>query len=212
MPSWTGKWLIPCFSLFVCTVVTDTFVSCYRVAHALSDGEIPQETIKYDLTDLVIRSLRSIPEHKPLVCNWAAMLRVLQRDDKKRSKRKSIKKGDQRTDTVKQRVLLQMLTASAKMEVVDATSDGALGAIIDPDVKAGRAAEHTSLQTSKKQKKNVSTHEELTLALLHALPDLLTSFKSETFVLQHLTSLPQYFCTYKCASCLCSVHLCSYTH
>jgi cohesin complex subunit SA-1/2 len=129
-----------------------------------------------------------MPEYKHLICNWAAMLRALQGDER----RKSISKGDQRQDTVKQRVLLRMFVTAVTLEVTDAVTD--YKTIVDPDLVDARQAEYESLQTTKKKPtKNSSSHEELTLALLRALPDLLISFKSETSVLQSLTTLPQYF-------------------
>lgn len=134
-------------------------------------------------------SFREMPEYKNLVCSWSAMLRALQGDER----RKSISKGDQRQDTVTQRVLLRMLVTAVKLEVTDAATEDTT--IVDPDLADARQAENGSLQTTNKKKptKGSSSHEELTLALLRALPGLLTSFKSETSVLQSLTTLPQYF-------------------
>jgi cohesin complex subunit SA-1/2 len=174
------------------------FAFFHRVAHTLSDSDIPLQNIHYELVDLIVLSLRDMPEHKHLVCNWAAMLRALQGDEQNR--RKSISKGDQRQDTVKQRVLLRMLVTAVTLEVTDAVTVDET--IVDPDLIDARQAERKSLQaTSTKTKKptikSSTSHEELTLALLRALPDLLVSFKSETSVLQSLTTLPQYFRKFK---------------
>jgi cohesin complex subunit SA-1/2 len=161
----------------------------HRASHVLFDSDIPIEHVQYELTDLLVASLRSMPEHKYLVCNWSAMLRALQGDEPRRSGRNSISKGGQRLDEVKQRIILAMLRASAELEVssVSETNSTMLLEI--------QRLEHNAVDISKKkQKKNSSTsHEELTLALLRALPNLLVSFKSENPVLQSLTTLPRYF-------------------
>ncbi len=47
---------------------------------------------------------------------------------------------------------------------------------------------------------NAKTQEELTMALLRELPQLLVSFKSDTSIVKSLTTLPQYFRTYTCYS------------
>ena len=99
-----------------------------------------------------------------------------------------------------------MLVAAVKLEVAEAEAVTDCKEIVDPDLVDARQAEHESLQTTsnKKPKKNSSSsHEELTLALLRALPDLLMSFKSETPVMQSLTTLPQYFrkCEQICLVC-----------
>lgn len=124
------------------------------------------------------------------------MLRALQGDEQRG--RKSISRGDHRQDTVKQRVLLRMMVTAVTLEVTDAVPDDKT--IVDPDLINARQTERESLQATLTHKKKPtrtssqsSSHEELTLALLRALPDLLVSFKSESSVLQSLTTLPQYF-------------------
>jgi len=152
--------------------------------------------MRFELTDLVVSALRSMPEHKSLTTNWSAMLRALQSET---TRRKSI---NLRLDTVRQRVLLRMFVAAAKMEVSDVVAN-ASAEILDPDLVLAMQASQDSLvtttkagtkNTKKKQKENLSSHEELTLALLRSLPDLLQRFKSETTVLESLTTLPGYFC------------------
>jgi hypothetical protein len=56
----------------------------------------------------------------------------------------------------------------------------------------------TTTNASKKSttSNNTKTQEEFTMALLRELPQLLVTFKSETSILQSLTLLPQYFCTF----------------
>lgn len=153
----------------------------------LFDDDIPVEQVAYSLTDLVVASLRSMKEHKPLVCNWSAILRALQNDDRKKS-------GDQRIDTVKQRVMLRMLVASATFEMTDVASGLS---VVDPKLVQAKSSAQEALRADKKQsKKDQTSHEDLTLALLRTLPDLLQSYKSENVVLQSLTELPQYFCKY----------------
>jgi cohesin complex subunit SA-1/2 len=65
-----------CCSLFVRSRnVTPDFV-CYRVAHILTEGPIPMDEIRIQLTDYIVDSLRDIPELKSLATNWSAMMLV----------------------------------------------------------------------------------------------------------------------------------------
>jgi len=148
-----------------------------------------------------VSALRAMPEHMSLATNWSAMLRALQSD---KSRRKS-SSSDQRLDTAQQRILLRMFVTAVKMEVSDAEIESE--AIVDPLMIEALQSNQDALVTAqatktktKKQKTKNDSHEELTLALLRSLPDLLLRFKSETSVLASLTTLPQYFC--KCASLL----------
>lgn len=144
-------------------------------------------------------SLRDMPEYKRLICDWSALLRALQGDERRTTTTSSSNKVDQRLDTVTKRVLLRMLVTSVQLEVSDSA---AVATIVDPELTEARRAENESRQASTKRSKSAkkssstSSHEELTLALLRALPGLLTSFKSETLVLQGLCTLPQYFRTW----------------
>ena len=148
--------------------------------------------MEFQRADLVVSALRSMPEHKSLATNWSAMLRALQSE---KGRRKST--ADLRVDTVKQRALLRMFVTAAEMEVSDVATESA--AVEDPYLVQARQAKQDALVTAtttgarKKKKGNASSHEELTLALLRSLPDLLLRFKSETAVLEGLTALPQYF-------------------
>lgn len=149
-----------------------------RIAHNLSDSEIPVEHVRYELTDFVVMSLRASPEHKSLVCNWSTLMMAMQIDN-------SVPNDDEaaRALAVRQRVLLRFVVYAAKMEVTEATSLFQ----IDADLVSAMT------QHSSKKSKTTTSHEELTLALLKALPDLLALYKGETAVLKGLTSLPQYF-------------------
>ena len=160
------------------------------------DGDIPIDQVRYELTDFVVSSLRASPEHKSLTSNWSAMLRVLETDTSM-SDDDSSPNMNQRVDAVKKRVLLRFLVSAGKMEV--SGLDKGVNENLDPDLVEARKASQESMSRSRKKQKVSSTHEEFTLALLGTLPALLTSYKTETGVLQSLTSLPQYFCKYLCA-------------
>lgn len=176
--------------------LSNILISCQRIAHSLSDNSIPSELIRYEKVDLVVQSLREMPDYKPLLSNWAAMLRSLQGEDR----RKSISKGDQRQSIVTQRVLVRFLLTSVQTEVMVAATEYH-ESILDPDMVNAWLAKQGGLQIVRtggaKSRKNAisSTHEDLTMALLSALPGLLATFRSETQVMQCLTSLPQYFRT-----------------
>jgi hypothetical protein len=173
-----------CFSLFLSFI----FYTFSRIAHNLADGEIPVEQVRYELADLIVASLRTSPEHKALICNWSAMMSALDSNSKLDDEDEDDDDllSDSRLDAVKQRVLLRLIVCAAEMEVSALSGDG--HANEDPDL----VEIHKSTQAGPK-KKTESSHEELTLALLGALPSLLVSYKSETPVLESLTGLPQYF-------------------
>jgi hypothetical protein len=89
-----------------------------------------------------------------------------------------------------------MLVASAELEVASVKSEGAYAEdCLDEDYIGARKVEHPvpSALGKKNQKKALASHEALTVALLRCLPDLLKTFKSETPVMQSLSTLPQFF-------------------
>lgn len=183
------------------------------ISNVISDGDVPLERINYKLVNLVVGSLRTMPEHTSLVSNWNAILRALQGEN--RAGRKSIGKGGQRNEAVQQRVLLNWLVTSAEMEVyslrVSAEDDPKKNPMlqdIDKDYLEIQAKKRESVTAhiidTKKQKmiRTSTSHEELTLALMKTLPDLLASFKSETPILRSLLLLPRYLC--KCSALFCN--------
>lgn len=99
---------------------------------------------------------------------------------------------DRRMEALRQRVLLRFLVCAAEMEVSSLSGDA--NENVDKDLIEAREAQRETVAASKTKQKSGSSHEDLTLALLGALPRLLESFKSEDAVMQILTSLPQYFC------------------
>jgi cohesin complex subunit SA-1/2 len=163
-----------------------------RVGHCLADSEdIPIEHMKIELTDLVVSSLRAMPEHKSLVTSWPAMLRAIHGASSKQSLGD---KDERRKEAAKKRVLLRMLVCAAELEVNDAADDDdSAQNNVDPDILAARKAAQPDAEQPKKKRKVESSKEEFTLALVKALPDLLVSYKEETSVLQSLTTLPRYF-------------------
>lgn len=94
---------------------------------------------------------------------------------------------------VQQRVLLEMLIRSVELEVRAVAKDGLMVQHVDPDLLVVQESEDTNLLPSRKKSKGDSSHEELTVALLRALPDLLDLFKTDSSVLELLTGLPPYF-------------------
>lgn len=95
--------------------------------------------------------------------------------------------SESRLNAVKQRVLLRFIVCAAEMEA--SPEESAVHDLVDPELI------HLRQQRAKKTKTTTSSHEELTLALLGALPELLVAYKTETPVLESLTGLPKYFCT-----------------
>ena len=205
---------------FVSSVILSFSFVC-RVAHTLSDSKIPISEIRYHLVDYIVMSLREMPEYKHYVSqHWNAMLRcVLHGDEHHSRKSTGSKKSENRINIVTQRVLIRMLVTAVQFEVMNigyhSTGKDKVATMTrldDDDTElfdAQRAALMTSFQsapstaaattthTSKKaaMPNSAKTQEDLTMSLLRGLPQLLVSFKSETSILQSLTTLPQYFCT-----------------
>ena len=190
-----------------------------RVAHTLSDSKIPISEIRYDLVDYIVMSLREMPEYKHYVSqHWNAMLRCVVHGDEHHSRKSTgSKKNENRINIVTQRVLIRMLVTAVQFEVMNIghPSTGKdkvvpMTRLDDDDAEfldAQRTAmigtfqsgSTTAVTTSKKgaATQNVKSQEELTMVLLRELPQLLVSFKSETPILQSLTTLPQYFCMFR---------------
>lgn len=125
-------------------------------------GDIELDDIDVELTDNVIKSLHSMPEHRGLTTNWSAMIQAIKNENPA---------GDNEPEEVaRQRVLLRMLACSADL------------ALSETQQNAG----------SRKKGDSGLSHEVLSTSLLKALPQLLVSFKADRLSLQSLTELPQY--------------------
>lgn len=135
----------------------------YRIANKLCDGDIPIDKIRVNLADLVVQSLKTMPEHRCLTTNWSAMLRAIRSETPQQDARSG------REELAKQRVLLRMLACAAELSVKDPSGG-----------------------ESKKRKKEASHPEILSIALLKSLPHLLIAFKGDSIALQSLTQLPRY--------------------
>lgn len=134
------------------------------LAHALSDGPVPLNQIQIRLANFVVTSLRYMPEHRSLVKDWSALLAAI--SDDKVATLDGLTAGD-RVDVVKQKVLVQMLTNAASLEMErDNTNEG-----------------------NKSQ-------ERLSQVLLTKLPKLIMDFKSDSMNLSNLTVLPSYLGTF----------------
>ena len=196
-----------------------------RIAHTLSDSTIPVSEIRYDLVDFIVMSLREMPEYKHHVSHhWNAMLRcVLHGDEHISRKNSGAKKSDNRINIVTQRVMIRMLVAAVQFEVMNIGQHSKgkdkvvpMNLIDDGDsefLEAQRSALTTSFQSAAASttaksatSKNVATsnnakaQEDLTMALLRELPQLLVSFKSDTSIVKSLTTLPLYFRMSTCFS------------
>ena len=142
-------------------------------------------------------SVRDMPEHKDLVTNWEAMLKAITEDNIATTSQGTTA-GD-RADVAKQRVLVEMLACAVKLEVGSVKGTHFMSEDIDPEVLAALEDYEMSLSISKKTKKgqNLSRtfglqHENLSVALLRALPNLLLKFKTDPIILRSLAILPRY--------------------
>eukprot|EP00547_Thalassionema_nitzschioides_P014618 CAMPEP_0194233122 /NCGR_PEP_ID=MMETSP0158-20130606/1202_1 /TAXON_ID=33649 /ORGANISM="Thalassionema nitzschioides, Strain L26-B" /LENGTH=1373 /DNA_ID=CAMNT_0038965965 /DNA_START=18 /DNA_END=4139 /DNA_ORIENTATION=+ len=87
------------------------------VAHSLTNGPIPLEHLRLELTDYVIESLRSMgPEYSSLVTNqWSAFVRAIKDSDSAAQ----MESDEQRVQVATQRVLIRMLASAARAEFSD---------------------------------------------------------------------------------------------
>eukprot|EP00934_Nitzschia_sp_Nitz4_P000537 Nitzschia sp. Nitz4//scaffold50_size126154//44740//48960//NITZ4_003680-RA/size126154-augustus-gene-0.125-mRNA-1//-1//CDS//3329553683//537//frame0 len=136
------------------------------LAHLLCNGPVDLDDIQIDLTDLIVDSLRCMPEHKELMTNWSAMLKAIKADHH------SAASSAERDELAKTRVLLRMLACAVQREV--------------------DASEKPSTTRKRKATTSSNSREELSLALLKSLPNLLTTFKSDDQALCSLVKLPGY--------------------
>ena len=143
---------------------------CLRIATKLADGNIPIDKIRVHLTDLVVQSLRNMPEHSYLATNWSAMLTAIRSENPQQDRMAG------REEVAKQRVLLRFLACAAELEVAETNIDGKT--------------------TQKLRKPTTSIYEQpdqaLSVSLLKSLPQLLIAFKGDVISLRSLTLLPRY--------------------
>jgi hypothetical protein len=183
---------------------------CFRVAHTLSDSDVPPEFVRYDHVDLIVHSLRAMEEHKHLATSWKALLLTLEDDE--------AVEGQGKLVAVKQRVALRMFLCSADIEGQVVSDASPLADCVDPyRVAALRTAVEeldlvgtTSTSGSKKSRGDEASMEALNGVLLEKLPTLLANFKGDATILRSLTSLPQHLrksssLRFMPGSCICSV-------
>lgn len=163
----------------------------------LTDGDVPIDHIRVELSDYLVHSLRAMPENSALVTTWSAMLRAIG-DDAVALNGNGNAAGD-RVDVSKQRILVQMLATAVKAEVGAVGDSSLFENCIDPDVVASEAAlldgDEVAMTGGKGITKKGSAdiqHENLSIALLKVLPDLLVKFKTDPAVTSSLTALPRY--------------------
>jgi len=156
-------------------------------AHSLTSGPVPIDKIHVEAADLLVKSLRQMPEHRGLVTDWGAMLRAI-KDDNAAATAHQVTAGD-RANVAKQRVLVRMLACAAREEVSSVADDEFKNRGTDAD-----AVEMTSSSTGNKPKgkKTGREHETLSIALLKSLPSLLIQFKGDLAIIPELASLPRF--------------------
>jgi len=155
------------------------------VAHSLCDGDIPIDEVQIELADLVVFSIRAMPEHRVLMTNWGALIRAICEDSVATVDGASA--GD-RISVAKQRVLVRFLACAARAEV---------GVVADASFLSNEDTQPATRRTGAKQGRKQSIcsshpHETLSVALLKALPELLVKFRGDVEVLDSLSILPRY--------------------
>jgi len=154
------------------------------IAHSLTNGPIPLDQIRLSLTDYVVESLRSMPEHSSLVTHqWSAMVRAIN-DCCEEDTTTTI-----RIQTAKQRVLIRMLAHAARLEFGEIT--GTNNESGDTKTTTKRTAAATG---HGKNNKKDGPQELFGTTLLPVLPDLLRQFQTDSFALTSLSFLPRYLC------------------
>lgn len=160
----------------------------FRASVFLSDGDIPVDSVRYDLADYIVQSLMAMEEYRYLATSWSAMLKAMQNDDPS---------GNPRTEAVKQRIIMRMLVCAAELHTLSSSVETFYQyADVDPDYKDMDEDKARQLGSSfKKQSKKSfeSLKEDLTDACANALPKMLVNFKGNTQIIRQLTRLPRYF-------------------
>ena len=177
-----------------------------RVAHSLTNGDIPINKIRVELADYIVESLRAMPEHKAIITNWSAILKTIVDDNTTATQEEG-----NRTEVAKQRVLVQMLASAVQAEIGSVVDAEYLHGDVDKDVVDALQANNTlSLDASTVKKKGLQrssemSHEALSFSLLQALPELMIRFKTDLSILGSITILPKYLRELIVFHCLCSV-------
>ena len=158
-------------------------------AHTMTNGPVPIDKIDVSAADLLVKSLREMPEHRGLVTDWSAMLRAI-KDDKAATTAHQVTAGD-RASVAKQRVLVRMLACAAREEVASVADDEFKNRGTDADTVEMTSSSSTSTK-SKGRKGMGREHENLSIALLKSLPSLLIQFKGDLAIIPELASLPRF--------------------
>ena len=161
-----------------------TWSSIYRIGHALTDGNIPLEHMRIHLTDYVVDSLRSLPHHHSLVTNWSAMILAIKECAYVPSSTRD--KAEERTEIARERVMVRILSRAAQIEV-NTVAPEFLQIGVDPELADIEGLPSTKIKLKGKGK----SHEELSSTLLEALPELFVRFKTDTDILESISSLPR---------------------
>jgi len=161
-------------------------------AHTLTNGPVPIDKIRVEVCDLLVKSLRSMPEHRGLVTDWSAMLRAI-KEDNAAATAHHVTAGD-RANVAKQRVLVRMLACAAREEVGSVAETAFLHRGADADAVESTSADAGSRPAGrgKKAPSMGREHENLSIALLKALPNLLIQFKGDLAIIPELASLPRF--------------------
>ncbi|GMH47081.1 hypothetical protein TrRE_jg2259 [Triparma retinervis] len=147
------------------------------IASSITGPDTAVEKARVRLTDLVVESLRSIPDQAGIATNWSAILRAINEDAVATTKDNAT--ADTKVDEVKQLVLMRFLLAAVKCEVGD---------IGDAEFLTG-----TISKKGKITKKGTGVaHENLSVEMLKALPELFVKFSGDSRMLTQLASLPRY--------------------
>jgi cohesin complex subunit SA-1/2 len=147
------------------------------IASSITGPDTVVEKARVRLTDLVVESLRIIPEQAAIATNWSAILRAINEDAVATTKDNAT--ADTKVDEVKQLVLMRFLLAAVKCEVGD---------IGDAEFLTGTISKKGKIT----KKGSGVAHENLSVEILKALPDLFVKFSGDSRMLTQLASLPRY--------------------
>ena len=160
------------------------------LASSLTDGPVPLDNIRIELTDFLVVSLRNMHEHKDLAENWSAMLRAIREDSS--ASMDGTTMGD-RVDVAKQRVLVRFLATAALAQVGAVANSGFLSNENNSEFVLTSPSHIEPKKINRRASSHVP-HETLSVALLKALPEFLVKFNSDAAILESLTRLPRYLC------------------
>jgi hypothetical protein len=192
---------------FSSSSLVNPFFRFFRVAFNLgNDNNFEIDEIQIELTDLIVASLRVMPELKLLATAWNLIVHALDNVESKRltapssASKKIAEKQEEKILAIQARVLVRFLVCGVELEIgTKRTKENVLSPFLDPFLATENCTCLPDMECSatqaKKRRRVYLPQEAMTLDLLRSLPKLLQTYKGDAHALRSLTCLPRCFGT-----------------